>query len=79
MIKSPFISHTMYQIADALCGGVDVWYLSTGDSNKDDILIGNHDKCLEDVLVDIKRDTLPADWLLTRVISITVPTGEICK
>ena len=77
MKKSPYISHTVSQIADALCGGVEVWFLCTGDDNKDDLLIGTEERCLQDVLADIGRDTLPADWLLVRVTSMSVPGGEI--
>lgn len=75
--KSPFVSHTMMQVAIALVTGPGAYYLTTGDAGEDDVLLGSYEECLQDVLVYIERDTLPADWLLTKIEAIVIPTGEI--
>lgn len=60
-------SHTKEEIQKALKEKKEVWKLDTGNDGEDDILIGNYDDVLFDILSYHDLDVLPDYWSLEKV------------
>lgn len=60
-------SHTREQIIDTLERNIPVYELDTADHGEDDVLIGDFQECLRDVLYYFGLECLPEDWNLRRI------------
>lgn len=60
-------SHSASTIRDALADGLPVWRLETGNDGEDDVLIGDYQDVVADILDHFDLDELPDHWFLERV------------
>ena len=63
-------SHAKKEIIEALKQGKKVFALDTGNSGEDDVLIGNYDDVLTDVLSHHELAELPIGWALTQLYGL---------
>lgn len=57
-------SHAKAEIAAALLNREPVWALDTGNDGEDDILIGDYDEVVGDILAHFEMEALPDHWTL---------------
>jgi hypothetical protein len=62
-------SHSASTILDALADGLPVWMLDTGNDGEDDVLIGDYQDVVADILDHFDLDELPDHWSLERLVS----------
>ena len=60
-------SHAKEEVIDALKQGKKAFALDTGNSGEDDVLIGNYDDVLTDVLSHHELAELPEGWELREI------------
>lgn len=63
-------SHMKAEVIEALKKGEKVWRLDTGTAGEDDVLIGNYDDALADVLSHHELAELPEGWEIIELIDL---------
>jgi len=61
-----FRSHSRREVAEAIANGDQAWMLDTGSQGADDVLIGEFEEVLQDILDYFEVEALPEGWELTR-------------
>ena len=61
-----FRSHTRREIAEAIAAGGQAWMLDTGTDGADDVLVGELNEVVSDLLDHLEIEALPEGWELTR-------------
>lgn len=79
------IFHTRYgmksfdgeEIAQSLIDGHPITRLNSGDAGEDDLLVGDEDECLGDVLYHFEIEELPSGWTLKEVTEELVEAARL--
>ena len=62
-----FRSHSKKEIQKAQNEGKEIFELDTDNFGEDDVLIGSHTDCVEDVITHYGFQAFPTNWELSKI------------